>query len=297
MSVLTRYLAGEISGPMTALELLCETEDVDGARRCVDDRMEGELRHASKERLASLGSLFTTHLDGCRTIVRMLREGKDSPRRFADPDEGVHFARELFDSSVTVDQVLAVAMWSLGDREILERATSEVVAWARATVPVRPSDAALDLGCGTGRYVRAFAPYVARITGLDVSSRMIDVARAEATENATWVVGSGRTLPFEDAAFDVVLAIDSFPYVHQGGDDLVRELTREVCRVLAPSGRFSILNLAYGDDPARDAGILASIANDTGLAVARSGRPSATWSVPGWVLTRPDGALDRARCR
>jgi ubiquinone/menaquinone biosynthesis C-methylase UbiE len=121
---------------------------------------------------------------------------------------------------------------------------------------------------------------------------MIDVARSASGADVDWVVGSGRELPFNDEAFDVVLAIDSFPYVHQGGDALVREVAREVRRVLSPGGRFAILNVAYGDDPVRDAGIAERLAKENDFVIAvRVACPSTIWTVPAWVLgTRPSAS-------
>ena len=285
MSAITRYLSGLLSVEMTALELVCEAEDVDVARAVVTVAASAENGDAARK-LAALDAVLTLHDDGCRTIARMLREGTDTGQRFEDPDRGVQFARELFNASVAIDEVLSVAMWSLGDRGVLDRATRQVVSWARTAVSVQATDRILDLGCGTGRYVNAFAEVAAHVTGLDVSPRMIDVAKQARSANVDWVVGSGRALPFADQTFDVVLAIDSFPYVHQGGDALVGEVAREVRRVLAPGGRFAILNVAYGDDPARDARIVEGLANGNDFVVALSAAcPSSIWTVPAWVLT------------
>lgn len=290
MSALTRYLSGHISAEMTALELVCDTEDVDVARSMVTAAKATESGDAA-QKLAALDALLTLHREGCRTIARMLREGKDTGQRFEDPERGIQFARELFDASVASDEVLSVAMWSLGDRGILDRATHEVVTWARIAVPVQLTDRVLELGCGTGRYVNAFAEVAAQVTGLDVSPRMIDVAKKASRAKVEWVVGSGRDLPFEADTFDVVLAIDSFPYVHQGGDALVREVAREVRRVLAPGGRFGILNVAYGDDPDRDARIVEGLAKENDFVIAvRAACPSKIWTVPAWVLRARNSA-------
>ncbi len=284
MSPIARYLSGHLSAEMTALELICDTEDVDAACAVVTAAKAAESGDAARK-LGALGALLALHREGCRRIATMLREGTDTGKRFEDPARGIQFARELFDASVAKDEVLSVAMWSLGDRGILERATTEVVAWACTAVPIRSTDRVLDLGCGTGRYVHAFADVAAHVTGLDVSPRMIDVARNASPANVEWVVGSGRELPFADEAFDVVLAIDSFPYVHQGGDALVREVAREVRRVLAPGGRFAILNVAYGDDPVRDARIVAWLEKENDFVIAVSAAcPSKIWTVPAWVL-------------
>lgn len=64
--------------------------------------------------------------------------------------------------------------------------------------PVLTQDARiLDLGCGIGDVTRAMAeryPSV-RFVGVDVSPKMLDLARSLGGENTRWVKGDGRTLP------------------------------------------------------------------------------------------------------
>ena len=55
---------------------------------------------------------------------------------------------------------------------------------ARANAPalarllgVRAGDSLLDVACGAGRYARAFAALGLRVTGVDLSSELIDEAR------------------------------------------------------------------------------------------------------------------------
>jgi SAM-dependent methyltransferase len=66
---------------------------------------------------------------------------------------------------------------------------------------IQPHERVLDVACGTGiltKQIRA-----ARVVGLDVSPRMLAVARA--APGIEWVEGSAMALPFEDGAFDAVL--------------------------------------------------------------------------------------------
>jgi predicted TPR repeat methyltransferase len=91
---------------------------------------------------------------------------------------------------------------------------------------------AIDLGCGTGLAATAFAAHVDEITGIDLSPRMIERARASGLyarlEVAEMVEGlRGRP----DACADLILAADAMVYL----SDLVPVL-REVKRTLAPGG-------------------------------------------------------------
>jgi predicted TPR repeat methyltransferase len=91
---------------------------------------------------------------------------------------------------------------------------------------------AIDLGCGTGLVARAFAAQTDEIIGIDLSPRMIALARSTGLfaelEVAEIVEGLGGK---QDASADLVLAADVMVYVHD-----MAPLLREVARVLAPGG-------------------------------------------------------------
>src|SRR6202041_49092 len=91
---------------------------------------------------------------------------------------------------------------------------------------------AIDLGCGTGLAATAFARDVDHFTGIDLSPRMIELARARGLyaelEVADMVQGM-RSKP--NASADLILAADAMVYV----SDLAPVL-QEVKRVLAPGG-------------------------------------------------------------
>ena len=91
---------------------------------------------------------------------------------------------------------------------------------------------AVDLGCGTGLAAAAFAREVDHFTGIDLSPRMVEKARATGhyaeLEVADMLEGL-RGKP--DAVFDLVLAADAMVYVADLADVLF-----ETKRVLAPGG-------------------------------------------------------------
>ncbi len=92
----------------------------------------------------------------------------------------------------------------------------------------------LDVGCGTGRLLRAAKihwPH-AHLIGVDPAAGMVEVARQLAPD-ITFHVGSAEALPLPDASVEVVLSTLSF---HHWGDQAAG--IREVTRVLRPGGRF-----------------------------------------------------------
>lgn len=107
--------------------------------------------------------------------------------------------------------------------------------WKRrlvALAEIAPGDRVLDLACGTGDIAFEAAARGGRVTGLDVTPRMIALARAKrGGAGVTWVVGDMTDLPLRDGVVDVVTT----GYGLRNVPDLAASL-REICRVLRPGG-------------------------------------------------------------
>ena len=98
---------------------------------------------------------------------------------------------------------------------------------------VAPGMRALDLACGTGDIAFALAARGARVTGLDITHRMVQLARAkpQASRVSGFVTGDMMTLPFVDAAFDVVTTGYGIRNVPR-----IEPAIEEIRRVLRPGG-------------------------------------------------------------
>lgn len=69
----------------------------------------------------------------------------------------------------------------------------------------------LDVGCGAGRFCRMAAERGARVSGLDATPAMIDIAKRR-TPEGDFRVGDMETLPFDSDSFHVVTGFNSFQY-------------------------------------------------------------------------------------
>ncbi len=102
----------------------------------------------------------------------------------------------------------------------------------------------LDAGCGDGTYGLAAAERGAAVTGVDLSTAMLDAARTRAGQlgvELELVEADVRSLPQADASFDLVLAVTVFCFM--ADTDAVQAL-RELGRVLRPGGRLVVGELA-----------------------------------------------------
>ncbi|MGC1603798.1 MAG: methyltransferase domain-containing protein [Candidatus Acidiferrales bacterium] len=59
----------------------------------------------------------------------------------------------------------------------------------------RPDDTVVDIGCGVGRLTRAIAPEVGRVIALDISEKMLAIARKGNLPNADFCTAQGFALP------------------------------------------------------------------------------------------------------
>jgi SAM-dependent methyltransferase len=144
----------------------------------------------------------------------------------------------------------------------------------------------LDIGCGSGVYLRAAADRGAEVAGLDASESLLEIARARVPE-ADLRSGDMQFLPYEDDTFDVVSGFNSFFFA----GDMAAAL-REAGRVAKPGGTVLIqvwgrpercdlegMKRAVGRLLARDAaepppfwrpGVLEELASSAGLEPADS---------------------------
>lgn len=109
----------------------------------------------------------------------------------------------------------------------------------RELIDPRSDDTALDVCCGPGALALDLAPYVAHITGLDLTPAMLEQARDRQTqtnlENVAWVIGDANRIPFESARFSLVLCSSAFHHLVEP-----RCVLDEMVRVCRPGGRIVV---------------------------------------------------------
>lgn len=113
-------------------------------------------------------------------------------------------------------------------------------------------DMVLDVACGGGIVVAAFARAVRQATGIDVTPAMIAEARRFVAEqglaNARFEVGDAAPLPFANGAFSIVTSRYAFHHFLEPGAVLA-----EMARVCAPGGRVMVIDVEASPDPAKAA--------------------------------------------
>jgi predicted TPR repeat methyltransferase len=139
------------------------------------------------------------------------------------------YVRSLFDQYAPKFEKALVDDLSYRGPELLIRAVLAVRAVAGKPAFFKR---AIDLGCGTGLAARAFAHAVDAFIGIDLSPRMIELARASglyAELERGEMLQALRGKP--DASADLILAADAMVYVND-----LAPLLREAARVLVAGG-------------------------------------------------------------
>lgn len=113
-----------------------------------------------------------------------------------------------------------------------------------------PSDRVLDLACGPGIVATHLATTGAHVTGVDLTPRMLELARARAMDagcsaRCDFVVGRMDDLDADDGAFTVTVSRYA---LHHAADPAA--VAAEMSRVTAAGGRVVVVDFAASDDPA-----------------------------------------------
>ncbi len=92
----------------------------------------------------------------------------------------------------------------------------------------------LDVGCGGGFLSNYLSSHGYRVSGIDLSEESLKVAeKYDQTQKVDYRIADAQNLPFSDASFDVITAMDFLEHVENPA-----QIIKEISRVLKPGGIF-----------------------------------------------------------
>ena len=131
-------------------------------------------------------------------------------------------------------------MWMSGDfgevAKHIETGADEFI----ERLSLQPGTRVLDVACGSGNLALPAARSGAIVTGVDIAPNLLEQARARAASEGLTIQfdeGDAENLPYDDAAFDVVVSM--FGAMFAPRPELV---AAELVRVCRPGGRIAMAN-------------------------------------------------------
>jgi SAM-dependent methyltransferase len=124
--------------------------------------------------------------------------------------------------------------WGLGSYEDTAAELAPASEVAVAALGLQGGEHVLDVACGTGNAAAVVAAAGARVTGLDGSARLLDVAR-ERVPRGAFMAGDAAALPFADGAFDAAVSVFGVIFARPAA-----QAAAELARVVRPGGRIAI---------------------------------------------------------
>lgn len=274
---------GELAPNLALMHLILASGSAAEAEAALRAAM-ANATETARPRLAAAVELWQETPGAFAAVKAVARCGRPDSATVAD-------WKGAYDQAATLSPEAAVALYSLGRSDVLEAASSEIVEDLTRRALVFAGASVLEIGCGIGRLLPALGARARQVVGMDISPAMLSEARrrCEQCTNLLLVQGTGEDLaPFADASFDLVLAIDSFPYIVAAGPHLAAGHMAEAARVLRPGGALVIINYSYRRDDDLDRRDLARLARDSGLAMRRNGaRDFELWDGLAFELVKP----------
>jgi SAM-dependent methyltransferase len=137
------------------------------------------------------------------------------------------------------------ARWEAAPEELL-RALEPAAAVAAELAGIEPGDRVLDVGAGDGNVALACAERGADVDACDLAAPLVERGRARTGPRVRWTEADAQDLPYEDAAFDVVVSAFGAALAPRA-----RRTAHELARVLRPGGRLVLAAWAPRGLPGR----------------------------------------------
>jgi ubiquinone/menaquinone biosynthesis C-methylase UbiE len=133
----------------------------------------------------------------------------------------------------------------------MARSHKEIYKKTLEVINPKNDDTYLEIGFGSGVFIKKYMSHVSKIAGIDYSEDMVKLASTinrDLVESgkAEFMQGSASSLPWAANEFTVVVAIEVFFFLNE-----IEKTLKEIFRVLKPEGRL-IIEMGFNMDDGVD---------------------------------------------
>lgn len=126
---------------------------------------------------------------------------------------------------------------------VLEPLNAPLRRIALRQIPTGPGMRVLDVGCGTGAHLAAYADTGASCWGVDLSPAMLAVAIDRLPDTVDLRLENAAALPFDTGFFDLVFTA---LFLHELDSEAGSDVLAEMGRVTSPDGRMLLIDYRSG---------------------------------------------------
>ena len=177
-----------------------------------------------------------------RTLNKPVASSSTAPRVGSQQWRDIWIKKGVVEEGKQILLLDAIALdgFDTGGGKMTEQMWMELHSLANAKLSVQPSDHLLEVGCGVGAFLHPFAQKGVRISGIDYSPPMIEVARRFLPQGA-FEQGEANHLPWHDATFDKVASMGVFLYFRDWA--YAEQVLDEMLLVVKPGGRCFVIDI------------------------------------------------------
>src|SRR5579872_6112114 len=165
---LQSFLDSHGAAHLALMQLFIESNSEADAKGKLTEAIAG-ASPVDADRLREIEAVWQNSPQAWSTVVRI----HHAASRTNDSRPTLEHLRELFDRAAEISPEAGVALYSLGRPDLLDRATAELVSLIQRWDLVARDATVLEIGCGSGRFVRALAPAAGMVLGIDISEAML----------------------------------------------------------------------------------------------------------------------------
>jgi SAM-dependent methyltransferase len=188
--------------------------------------------------------ISTRTLRSARVAIARAATSKNAPTQTSKNWRAVWIRKgtESTLETLTLGDFFKLNGWDTGAGQLDEGKWRHLIEYFRTKLRIREGDSLLEVGCGAGLFLLPFAQAGVRVSGIDYSTTLIEIAKAVLPRHARVLHSEADHIPFADESFEQAASNGVFLYFPHW--HYAERALDEILRVMKPGGRCLITDIA-----------------------------------------------------